>query len=254
MRIAVAGGTGTVGQHVVEAVWAAGHQAVVLSRGTGVDVRDGTGLAAALNGVDVLVDTLGPSSSRRAAAQAFFTTTSWQLQEAATRAGVRHIVLLSILGLERVPGYGYYRAKLAQERTVTEGLVPATILRAAQFYEFAGQMVRATRRGPLALVPKMRSQPVAARTVAEHPVRLADAQPGGRHELAGPEVHDIPELAHRLVAARGERVHVVGFSFPGQVGRQLRSGAIVPSPGTVTDGPPFTTWLTDSDACRLPLS
>jgi uncharacterized protein YbjT (DUF2867 family) len=254
MRMAIAGGTGTVGTYVVEAARAAGHQTTVLSRTTGVDVFRGTGMSGALADVDVLVDTLNPGSVRRAAAESFFTTTSTQLQAAAGRAGVKHVVMLSILGLEQVPGYGYFQAKLSQERTVAAGPVPATILRAAQFYEFAGQMVRLTRRGPVALVPKMRSQPIAARSVAEHLVRLAEARPGGRHELAGPEVQEIPELARRLVAARGERVHVIGFAMPGQVGRQLRSDAMLAGPGTAIDGPSFTTWLTGTDAHRLPLS
>ena len=254
MRIAVAGGTGTVGQYVVEAARAAGHEAVVLSRTTGVDVRDGTGLPAALAGVDVVVDTLGPPSSRRAAAEAFFTATARQLQQAGTRAGVGHIVSLSILELEAVPGFGYFRAKLAHERAVTAGPVPATILRAAQFHEFAGQMVRRTRLGRLALVPRMESQPVAARTVAEHLLSLAQTQPGGCRDLAGPEVHELPELARRLVAARGERVHVLGVPLPGQAGRALRDGAAVPPLGTVTDGPPFATWLTGPDALRVPLA
>lgn len=254
MRIAIAGGTGTVGQHVVEAARAAGHQATALSRSTGVDVCSGAGMSTALSDVDVLVDTLNPSSSRRAAAEAFFTTTSRHLQDAARQAGVRHVVVLSILGLDQVPGYGYYQAKLAQERTVAEGSVPATILRAAQFYEFAGQMVRLTRRGALALVPRIRSQPVAARTVAEHLVRLAEAQPGGGQELAGPEVHEIPELARRVVAASGERLHIIGFSMPGRVGKQMRSDALLAGPGTVIDGPSFATWLAHSDARRLTLS
>jgi uncharacterized protein YbjT (DUF2867 family) len=254
MRIAIAGGTGTVGRHVVEAAQAAGHQVTVVSRSHGVDVVSGAGLAEALAGADVVVDTLNTPSIRRGAAEAFFTTTSRHLQEAATRTGVRHVVLLSILGLENVPGYGYYHAKLAQERAVVDGPVPSTILRAAQFHEFAGQLIRLTRRGPIALVPKLRSQPVAARTVAEHLVRLAGAQPGSRLELAGPEAQEIPELARRLVAARQERLRVIGFSLPGRVGRLMRGDALLAGPGTALDGPSFSTWLTHPEARELPLS
>jgi uncharacterized protein YbjT (DUF2867 family) len=254
MKIAVAGGTGTVGHHVVEVARAAGHETTVLSRSTGVDVRSSTTLSTALAGVDVLIDTLNPASIRRAAAESFFTSTAARLQEAAARVGVAHVVVLSILGVEQVPAYGYFQAKLAQERTVAEGPVPATILRAAQFYEFAGQMVRLTRRGPIALVPRMRSQPVAARSAAEHLVRLAEAQRGGREELAGPEVHEIPELARRLVAARGEQLRVIGFPFPGAAGRQMRGDGLLAGPDTVIDGPSFTAWLTNEDARQVPLS
>lgn len=254
MKVAVAGGTGTVGRHVVEVVRAAGHQAAVLSRSTGVDVRSSTGLLTALAEVDVLIDTLNPASVRKAVAEPFFTVTTRQLQRAAAQAGVRHVVVLSILGLEQVPGYGYFQAKLAQERTAAEGPVPTTILRAAQFFEFAGQMVRLTRRGPVAFVPRMRSQPVAARTAAEHLVRLAEAKPGGQHELAGPEVHEMPELARRLVATRRQRVRIIGLSLPGRAGRQMRTDAMLAGPQTIIDGPSFSTWITGSDALQLRLT
>nr|WP_232506417.1 hypothetical protein [Microlunatus flavus] len=150
---------------------------------------------------------------------------------------------LSILGMEDVPGYGYYRAKLVQEQTMLAGPVGATVLRASQFFEFAAQMIALTRRGRFAVVPQMRSQPVAARTVARHLVRLAVEQPGGRHELAGPEVHEIPDVARRIAVARGERLHVVGVPFPGRAGRAMRNGALLARAGTEIDGPTLEDWL-----------
>src|SRR5437868_2473863 len=115
MRIAIAGGTGVVGRHAVAAAEDAGYEAVVLSRRTGVDVRAGTGLAEALAGSDVVIDTLNSPSLTRRSAESFFRESSQQLQRGAEAAGVKHIVTLSILGIDRVPGYGYYKAKLAHE-------------------------------------------------------------------------------------------------------------------------------------------
>ena len=251
MRIAVAGGTGVVGSYVVEAARDGGHHVVVLSRGMGVDVRTGDGLEAALEGIDVVVDTLNAVSIRPSVATEFFTTTSRALAEVGSRQGVQHLVSLSIVGIDRVPEYGYYRAKLAQEAVVEQGPLPATILRATQFHEFPAQMLRALRAGPVALVPRMRSQPVAARTVGEHLARLVAEPPGGRLELAGPQVHDIADLARRFVAAHRLSVRVVTASAPGRAGRKMRGDALLATDQTTIDGPTFDEWLSSDDARRL---
>jgi uncharacterized protein YbjT (DUF2867 family) len=146
MRIAVAGGTGIVGRYVVEAAQQAGHEVAVMSRRTGVDVRSGEGLAAALAGADVIVDTTNAGTTDRAKATAFFTETTGRLQAVGAGEGVARLVTLSIVGLERVAGYGYYEAKLAQDSAVLAGPLPVTIVRATQFHEFPAQVLRRTRR------------------------------------------------------------------------------------------------------------
>ena len=162
MKIAVAGGTGVVGSYTVDAAEAAGHDVTVLSRQRGVDVVSGAGLAAAMHGVDVVIDTLNTPSQNGSKASAFFTAAASQLQRAAADAAVGHIVTLSIVGLEHAPT-GYYQAKLAHEKAATTGPVPATIVRATQFFEFPAQVMARTKRGPVALMFRGRSQPVAAR-------------------------------------------------------------------------------------------
>jgi uncharacterized protein YbjT (DUF2867 family) len=254
MRIAIAGGTGVVGSYVADAAEYAGHDVVALSRKTGVDVMSGEGLSAALEGIDVVIDTLNPSSIKGSVARQFFVTTSRNLQDAAARHQVQHIVTLSIVAVDRVPGYPYYRAKLAQEKAVSEGSVPVTILRATQFHEFPAQVVNWTRRGRFAFVPHIRSQPVAARTVGEHLVRLATERPGGVVELAGPGVHDIAELARRYVADRGWPVRVVVPPIFGKAAKQMRSGDLLATDVTTIDGPTFDVWLASEDAKRLSLS
>lgn len=253
MRIAVAGGSGVVGNYAADAAEAAGHDVVVLSRKSGVDVASGEGLGAALEGIDVIIDALNPRSIKRAVATAFFVTTSRNLQEAGKRAGAQHIVTLSIVGIDRVPGYGYYDAKIAQEQAASQGPLPVTILRATQFYEFPAQIMQITHRGPLALVPHITSQPVAARTVGKHLVELATSQPGGIPELAGPDVHDIADLAKRIVEARGLTFKVVGVRFPGKANARMRSGALLATDGTTTDGPAFDEWLASDDAKAIRL-
>jgi uncharacterized protein YbjT (DUF2867 family) len=242
MRIAVAGGTGVVGRYVVEAARAAGHDVVVMSRGRGVDLVTGQGVDRALDGVDVVVDVTNVTDLRRKVATAFFESTTRTLLAAEERAGVRHHVLLSIVGIDRVEGYGYFTGKLAQERLVCEGRVPWTILRATQFHEFPEQLL-ARLPGPFGVVPRMRSQPVAAREVGEHLVRLAEGPAlGMAPELAGPREEQLVDMARRLVRARRARRWVVPVSFP-KAGPAMRGGALLPD----ADGPrgriTFDEWL-----------
>src|SRR5918998_5214854 len=165
-KIAVAGATGRVGHHVVDILEARGHEVVAMARSTGVDLITGAGLADALEGVEVIVDAAtGPSPDEREATE-FFTTAARNLQEAAVAAGVQRMVVVSIVGIDRFDA-GYNAAKLAQERAALLGPIPARILRATQFHEFVGQIVEWGRQGDVSYVPKMRTQLVAARAVAE---------------------------------------------------------------------------------------
>lgn len=243
MRIAVAGGTGTVGRHVVDVARERGHEVVVLARSTGVDLVSGDGLADALAGVDAVIDTANIASIDREAAERFFTTTSRTLLDAEARAGVRHHVLLSIVGIDDVP-YGYYEAKLAQERVVEQGAVPWTILRATQFHEFAGQMAGRLRIAGVQLAPRMRTQPIAAREVAEHLVELAERPAAGRAgELAGPREEQLAEMVRRLVRAEGRRGPVLRVSLPMRGMAEMRRGAVLPGPGAVIGRQSFDEWL-----------
>lgn len=245
MKIAVAGGTGVVGGHVVEALRGVGHEAVVVARSRGVDVVTGRGLDAALDGVQAVVDTTNIATWRRRPALDFFTTASRNLQVAGMRAGVGHLVVLSIVGVDKVPGLGYYDAKLHQERLALDGSIPATVVRATQFHEFAGQVLGRTRKGPVAVVPRMRVQTVAATAVAGVLAGIAAGPALGRlaTEVTGPEQAELPELARRLMRHRGERARVFAVRLPGAVGRAQAGGALLPGADASIVGPTFDEWL-----------
>jgi uncharacterized protein YbjT (DUF2867 family) len=148
MRIAVAGGTGLVGGHVVDALRSAEHEPVVLARSRGIDITTGMGLAEALVGVDAVIDVSNVTTTRRRTSVGFFTAGTENLLAAGQRAGVRHHVTLSIVGVDRV-GFGYYEGKRAQEKLVLNSPVPGSVLRATQFHEFPGQLLaRARPTGP----------------------------------------------------------------------------------------------------------
>lgn len=239
MRIAVAGGTGVVGRHVVDVARERGHDVVVLTRSEGVDLTTGAGLTERLVGVDAVIDTTNQVSQKRADSEAFFGGVTRTLLSAEATAGVRHHVVLSIVGIDDVDS-GYYAGKRLQERVVAEGPVPWSVLRATQFHEFAEQALHFVRVGPFSLVPRMLSQPVAAREVGQALVDLVEGDPVGRApELAGPERLQMVDLARKV--ARGRRV--VPVRVPGAAGRAMRTGALVPT----GDGPrgrvTFDAWL-----------
>jgi uncharacterized protein YbjT (DUF2867 family) len=248
MRVAVAGGTGVVGRHIVEACRQAGYDVNALSRRTGVELTTGEGLPSALEGVDVIVDASNSRSQSRAKAAAFFTRVTANLQRAGRAAGVERLVTISIVNIDRVSIGGYYQAKLDQEAAALAGPLPATILRATQFHEFPLQMMRRVRIGRLAAVPRMRVQTVAARAVGEAVAELiAEAPSTTRVDVAGPEVRDLVDLARAAAARLGHGTKVIGVPLPGRLGKTMRSGALTPSGEARIIGPSFEEWLKGND-------
>jgi uncharacterized protein YbjT (DUF2867 family) len=239
MRIVVAGGTGLTGRLVVAELEACGHTPVALSRGGGVDLLSGSGLGEALTGADAVVDVSNVTTMSRSAAVGFFDRAGRRLAEAAERAGVRHLVTLSIVGVDRVKS-GYYTGKIRQEEIARGGAVPWTILRATQFHEFAGQILDRIP-GPVAVVPSGPVQPIAVREVAETLAHIAAGAPlGMAPDLAGPQAETLPDMARRLMAAGGARKRPV---LPLYVPGGTSSGGLMPA----ADGPrgtlTFDDWL-----------
>jgi uncharacterized protein YbjT (DUF2867 family) len=248
MRIAVAGGTGMVGRHVVARAQKAGHEVVVLSRSRGVDVRSGEGLADALTDVETVIDVTNAGTTEQGPATEFFTDVAGALQRTGAERGVGHIVTLSIVGIDQT-SFGYYAAKLEHERAATNGAVPSTVLRATQFHEFPAQVIAATRNDSQARVFDLRVQTVAARTVAEVLLELAEGAPIGRApDLAGPQEADLVALARAFVEHRGEKitVHPDAERLTG-----IPPRALLPGNGARLQGPTFDEWLSSEDAAAL---
>lgn len=248
MKIAVAGGTGRVGHHVVDVLNERGHEVVVISRGNGVDIITGEGLDAALVGVQAIIDTAtGPSPDQQAATD-FFTTASRNLQDAGEGAGIHRIVVVSIIGIDALTG-GYNAAKLAHEHAMLAGPIPVRILRAAQFHEFVGQLIEWGTQGEVSYVRQMRTQIVAARTVAEALVSLAtaadtDLPESVITEIAGPRDESMVALATLLAARRGLQVKIEGvLDRADHDAALMAAGGLLPGPDAVLAGPTFAEWL-----------
>lgn len=244
MRIAVAGGTGAVGRHVVEQLARAGMEPVSLSRREGTDLTTGSGVAGRLAGASAVIDCLSVATTRRSRAVDFFTTTTRVLLDAEEEAGVPHHIALSIVGIDRASSFGYYQGKLAQERLLASAGRPSTILRATQFHEFALQTLDRTRVGPVTVVPRMLSAPVAAHEVAAALVELALGEPLRRTvEIAGPEERQMVDLVRAVARVRGHRGPVLDVRVPGSAGRAMAAGALVATDPWRRGAETFDTWL-----------
>ena len=250
-NIAVAGATGRVGHHVVDILEAEGHTVVPISRSQGVDLISGEGLAEALTGVETIVDAAtGPSPDEREATE-FFTTAARNLEETGRQAGVRRLVVVSIIGIDRGFTGGYNAAKLAHEEAALSGPFPVRILRAAQFHEFVELLMQWGTRGDVSYLPPMRTQLVAARTVAEALVELATGpdssfSPGAPIlEVAGPREESLVEMAALLAARRGDDVRIEADSSDPNA-QLYEEGALLPGPDAILAGPTFAEWLESS--------
>jgi uncharacterized protein YbjT (DUF2867 family) len=243
MRVAVAGGTGTVGRHVMSELAAAGHTAVPLSRSAGVDLTDAGSVARALEGADAVIDVASTRTMSAKRSAAFFGATTRNLLDAESAQGVGHHIALSIIGAAAAPA-GYYAGKKVQEELVTAAATGWTILRAAQFHEFAPQTAGQASFAGLVGAPKGRTQPIAAAEVAAELVRLAAAGPQGfAPDLAGPQEEWLPDMIRRYLVAVGRTARVIEVPLPGLLGTAMRDGRLLPGPGAALGVQTYGEWL-----------
>jgi uncharacterized protein YbjT (DUF2867 family) len=200
MRLVVIGGTGLIGSQVVRKLIAAGHDAVPTAPSTGVDVISGEGLDEALRGADVVVN-LANSPTFDAASLAFFRTSMGNVLAAGERAGVRHQVILSIIGVDQVPSLDYYRAKALQEDLLRQGPAPYSIVRVTQFFEFMDAVLSWTADSDSVRLPATPLQPIAAADVVDAVAEVAAGPPlNGIRSVAGPDVFPLDELGRVTLA------------------------------------------------------
>lgn len=235
--ILVTGGTGTLGKHVAAALLAEGHEVRVLSRHTregneGIefmigDLATGDGIDAAVKGVEIVVHCAGSSKGDEIKAR--------HLVRAASGAGAKHLVYISVVGADKIPVvsgidramFGYFASKLAAERVVADSGIPWTTLRATQFYDLMLLTAQAIAKLPVIPIPAgFRFQPVDTGEVAHRLVELALGPPGGLvPDIAGPRVYGMAELVRTYLRARGKHRPMLPVRLPGKAARAFRSGA-----------------------------
>jgi uncharacterized protein YbjT (DUF2867 family) len=244
MKIVVIGGTGRIGSSVVRRLEAQGHNPVPASPDTGVDTVTGEGLADAMRGADVVIDVSNAPVWDDDAVLEFFTTSTRNLLAAERDAGVGHHLALSIVGADRLPDSGYLRAKVAQEAEIEAGVIPWTVLRSTQFFEFLARTVEEGAEGGTVRLSTGLMQLVAADDVAATMTDLATGAPvGGRFELGGPEALGIDVWARRLFAATGDERTVVSDPHARYFGTELTGDELTPGQGARIAPTGFDAWF-----------
>lgn len=244
LRVAVAGATGNIGTLTVAALERDGHDVVRISRSLGIDLVTGEGLDAALNSVESVVDVTNGPAGDRAQAVAYFGTATRNLLAAEHRAGVRHHVLLSIAGTDRIEGNAHYAGKREQESIVSTGPLPWTIVPATQFHDFAATVTSWTEHDGVATIAPLLVQPIAPADVADILAEIAVGDPHGRYvDVAGPQTQDLVDMARRTNQARGHAVRLVP-TWSALFGPEWAGNVLLPAEDARIATTTFDDWLT----------
>lgn len=249
MKIVVIGGTGLIGSKLVTILRERGHDVLAAAPSTGVNSITREGLAQAMDGTDIVVDVANAPSWEDQAVLDFFETSSRNLLAAEAAAGVRHHVALSIVGSERLPENGYFRAKVAQENLIKASSIPYTILRATQFFEFVGGIAQAATVGEEVCVSPALIQPMASDDVVAALTDVTLATPvNGTVEVAGPEAMPLDELVRRFLRATQDTRKVVPDVHARYFGSVLDDQSLTPGKNPRLGAIRFEDWLGQSTA------
>jgi len=229
MKIVVIGGTGLIGSKTVAILRQGGHQVVAASPNTGVNTITGEGLEHAMAGTQVVIDLANSPSFEDRAVLEFFQTSGRHLLAAEAAAGVRHHVALSIVGDDRSPDNGYFRAKVAQEKLVETSGIPYTIIRSTQFLEFLRTIADSSAKGTVVRLSPGMFQPIAADDVAAIVADVALSAPrNGIVDIAGPERASLNEIVARYLKAVGDPRQVVSDPEARYWGGRVEERSLVP--------------------------
>jgi uncharacterized protein YbjT (DUF2867 family) len=249
MKIVVIGGTGLVGSKLVHGLTEHGHDAIAAAPSTGVNTVTGEGLSEALTGAQVVVD-VSNSPTLDGAAMDFSKTATTNLLKAEAEAGVGHHVALSVVGTDRLaPQSEYFQAKLAQERLISAGPIPYSIVHATQFFEFLKTLADSATVGDTVRMPPVYFQPMAAADVAEGVAIAAVGDPvNGIAEIGGPETFLLPDLIRTALTARGDAREVVADPAARYWGIELEERTLVPGDGATLFDIRFEDWILEAAA------
>ena len=244
MKVVVIGGTGLIGSKVVSKLNAHGHEAVAASPNTGVNTLTGEGLAEVLQGAQVVVDVSNSPSWEDDAVMNFFRTCTGNLMKANADAGVTHHVALSIVGTDRLPENGYFRAKLAQEELIKASGIPYSIVHATQFFEFVNGIADAGTEGDTVRIAPVKFQPIHSDDVATAVARTAAGAPlNGVVEIAGPDVFRFDDLVRDVLTSQNDSRKVVADPHARYYGSELQDDSLVPGPGAQLAATRFADWF-----------
>lgn len=252
MKIVVIGGTGLIGSKTVERLRKKGHDVLAASPNSGVDTITGTGFAEALAGARVVLDLANSPSFEDKAVLEFFRTAGRNLLRAGAAAGVEHHVALSIVGVERLQGSGYMRAKMAQEDLIRSSGIPYSIVHSTQFFEFMDGIARAGTIGQSVHLSPAYVQPIASDDVADVMAEVALAAPAnGIIEIGGPEKVRLNEIVAHLLSAKNDPRQVVADPHAPYFGVELQDESLVPGSNARLGRIRFKDWLGEQPSQKM---
>lgn len=244
MKIVVVGATGLIGSKTVERLQKKGHEVVPASRRSGVNTVTGEGLDKAMKGVDVVLDVSNSPSFEEHAVMEFFEKTSRNLLAAEAKAGVKHHIVLSVVGTELLNDSAYFRAKLVQEKLIKSGKIPYTIVQATQFFEFLGGIAQAGTVEKTVNLPSAFMQPVSADDVADEMVAAClNAPINATIKIAGPECVRMNEMIERYLRSTNDLRQVVSEDSALYFGAKLNERTLVPGSEGKICATSFEEWL-----------
>jgi uncharacterized protein YbjT (DUF2867 family) len=244
MRIVVIGGSGLIGSKLVNKLREDGHEAVPASPASGINTVTGEGLAEVLEGASVVVDVSNSPSFEDAAVLEFFEKSTRNLLDAEAVAGVGHHAALSVVGTDRLPDSGYFRAKLAQETLIRNSSIPYSIVHATQFFEFFMSIAASATEGSTVRLSPALVQPMAADDVALAVCQVAVGLPlKGTVEVGGPEQFGLDEFIRKGLSFQGDPRQVVTDPEARYFGARLNERTLVPHDGALLGETRFEDWL-----------
>jgi uncharacterized protein YbjT (DUF2867 family) len=247
MKIVVIGGSGLIGSKLVTRLRERGHETLAASPASGVNTLTGQGLAAALENASVVTDVSNAPSFEDAAVLEFFETSTRNLLAAESAAGVGHHVALSVVGTERLPDSGYFRAKIAQEKLIEDSPIPYSIVHATQFFEFINRIADTATNGNTVRLAHVLIQPMAAEDVASAVADVTVGPPvNGIIEVAGPQQFHLDELIRNTLRERHDPREVITDPHAPYYGAELHERTLVPAADARLTETSFDHWLNQS--------
>jgi uncharacterized protein YbjT (DUF2867 family) len=251
MNIVVLGGKGVVGRHVVDRLRSEGHEVLVASRSTGVDIVTGEGLVDVMAGADVVVDATNATSFTTQETYDFFRQGTDNLIEAERLVGVTHHIAISVVGTERIDDSIYFRGKRYQDAQIRKSGIPYSIVHATQFYEFLVAIIVSAERDQIVQLAPAYIEPVAADDVAALIAQLAVEGPlNGTVEISGPERERMSELIRRFVTSMEAPCEVITDPRAPYFGARVDDRTLLPGDDARRARTGFEAWLAQSEYAR----
>ena len=251
MQVVVIGGSGFIGSKLVNMLRKQDHEVVSASPSSGINTITGEGLGEALKGADVVIDVSNSPSLEDTAALKFFEISTRNILQAAQAAGVQHHVALSIVGADRIPELGYYRAKVVQEKLIKSATLPYTIVRATQFVEFIGKLTEDSTKGDTVYLSSILIQPIAADDVASALARAALSDPiNGTIEVAGPQRFRLDEFARQILQAKHDVRKVEADTHKTYFGAEINDDSLTAGDNSQIGSTRFEDWLHSSSSAQ----